>query len=68
MFVLVLVTCMSLSGDTHCQTFERDHRFASLERCQFAAAVERGQYAERRKHRRDWLKYSWTCETDRLTG
>ncbi len=65
MYVLVLVACMTVGGETHCQTFQRDHQFETHNRCITAAAIERGRYAERRQQRKEWLTYSWRCrETD----
>ena len=62
MYVLVLVACMTLGADTHCQAFERDHQFTTENRCMLAAAVEKGRYAERRRERENWLTYSWQCQ------
>lgn len=67
MYVLVLVACMTLSGDTHCQRFEREHAFKTRERCQTAAAIERGRYAERRSRRASWLNYIWECKIMRVS-
>jgi hypothetical protein len=67
MYVLVLVACMSFSGETHCQNFERDHAFASENRCRVAAAIERGQYSERSQSRKDWLTYDWQCRPSQVT-
>ncbi len=66
MYMLVLVACMTFSGETHCQRFERDHSFVSEARCEFAAAIERGQYADKIR-RRDWIEYNWDCETTLYT-
>ena len=67
MYVLVLVACMSFSGETHCQNFERDHTFVSENRCRMAAAIERGQYADRSQSRKDWLRYDWHCKSTQVT-
>ena len=67
MYVLVLVACMSFSGETHCQNFERDHTFVSENRCRMAAAIERGQYADRSQSRKDWLRYDWHCMPTQVT-
>lgn len=67
MYVLVLVACMSFGGETHCQNFERDHTFVSENRCRMAAAIERGQYAERSERRKDWLSYDWECKASQVT-
>ncbi len=68
MYILVLVACMSFGGDTQCQSFERDHLFASENRCRMAAAIERGQYADRAQQRADWLTYDWLCQPDRISA
>ncbi len=63
MYVLVLVACATFSGVTHCQEFERDHRFSAQSNCQVAAAIEKGEYQSRAARRKDWLEYRWACNS-----
>lgn len=62
MYVLVLITCMTFSGKTHCQSFPRDVSFATLAACDRVAAIERGRYVRRIEERRQWLRYEWQCD------
>ncbi|MGB2233936.1 MAG: hypothetical protein ACPH5J_00050 [Candidatus Puniceispirillum sp.] len=60
MFMLVLVTCVTLEGQTVCHEFPRDHQFASLTSCKTAGAIERGRYKSRINARK-WAQYDWDC-------
>ena len=60
MFLLVLVTCVSLEGQTLCHEFEREAVFAERDSCMVAAALERGRYSAR-IHQRTWTRYYWKC-------
>ncbi|MDA7598886.1 hypothetical protein N8835_02530 [Alphaproteobacteria bacterium] len=63
MFLLVLMTCVTLEGQTVCHEFPRDHQFTSLSSCRTAGAIERGQYRARITTR-DWASYDWDCVTE----
>jgi len=60
MFMLVLVTCMTFDGVTHCDSFERAPQYESQEKCERSAALERGRYRDRIA-RRTWMQYRWRC-------
>ncbi|NMM46163.1 hypothetical protein HH303_16850 [Rhodospirillaceae bacterium KN72] len=62
MYAMILVACVTLLGETHCQSFERDHQFNSAFNCQVAAAIDKGRYADRIERRKDWLTYDWQCQ------
>ena len=47
MFLLVLVTCVTLEGQTMCHEFEREQVYANQDACMMAAAMERGRYNSR---------------------
>ena len=47
MFLLVLVTCVTLVNQTMCHEFPREAEFASQDACHIAAALERGRYNSR---------------------
>ena len=47
MFLLVLVTCVTLENQTMCHEFPREAEFASQDACHIAAALERGRYNSR---------------------
>ena len=55
MFLLVLVTCVSLEGQTLCHEFEREAVFAERDSCMVAAALERGR-SSARIHQRTWAR------------
>ena len=42
MFLLVLVTCVTLEQQTMCHEFPREMEYASQDSCRIAAAMERG--------------------------
>ena len=44
MFLLVLVTCVTLEGQTMCHEFKREQAYANQDACLMAAAMERGRY------------------------
>ena len=62
MFMLVLITCVTLEGQTVCHEFPRDHQFMSLLSCKTAGAIERGRYQSRISARK-WARYDWNCVT-----
>ena len=66
MFMLVLVTCVTLEQQTMCHEFPREMEYASQDSCQIAAAMERGRYNSRMQ-RRAWARYSWECRNDEYT-
>jgi len=68
MYVLVLVTCMTFSGETHCQSFPRPQVLTSLAQCNRAAAIEKGRYLQRIEQRRAWLEYKWQCNAPAQTN
>ena len=41
MFLLVLVTCVTLEGQTMCHEFKREQAYANQDACLMAAAMER---------------------------
>ena len=43
MFLLVLVTCVTLEQQTMCHEFPREMEYASQDSCRIAAAMMRGQ-------------------------
>ena len=63
MFLLVLVTCVTLEQQTMCHEFPREMEYASKDACQIAAAMERGRYNSRMR-RRAWARYSWECRNN----
>ena len=63
MFLLVLVTCVTLEQQTMCHEFPRKMEYASKDSCQIAAAMEQGRYNSRMQ-RRSWATYSWECRND----
>ena len=63
MFLLVLVTCVTLEQQTMCHEFPREIEYVSQTSCQIAAALERGRYTSRMK-RREWARYSWECRNN----
>ena len=67
MFLLVLVTCVTLEQQTMCHEFPRELEYASHDSCQIAAAMERGRYNSRMQ-RRAWARYSWECRNDGMTA
>ena len=60
MFVMVLVTCITLESQTVCHEFPRGHQFSSLSSCKTASAIERGRYRSRIAERK-WANYDWNC-------
>ena len=60
MFLLVLVTCVTLEQQTMCHEFPREMEYASQDSCRIAAAKERGRHNSRMQ-RRTWARYSWEC-------
>ena len=60
MFLLVLVTCVTLQGQTMCHEFEREQAYSDENACLIAAAMERGRYNSRMQ-RREWARYKWEC-------
>ena len=58
MFMLVLITCVTLEGQTNCHEFEREMVFANQDSCMMAAALEKGRYNSRMQ-RRNWARYNW---------
>ena len=58
MFLLVLVTCVTLEGQTMCHEFEREQAYANQDACMMAAAMERGRYNSRME-RREWARSQW---------
>jgi hypothetical protein len=60
MFVMVLVTCITLESQTVCHEFPRGHQFSSLSSCKTASAIERGRYRSRITQRK-WANYDWHC-------
>ena len=60
MFVMVLVTCITLDSQTVCYEFPRGHQFSSLSSCETASAIERGRYRSRIAARK-WANYDWNC-------
>ena len=60
MFILVLVTCITLESQTVCHEFPRGHQFSSLTSCKTASAIERGRYHSRIAKRK-WANYDWNC-------
>ena len=62
MFLLVLVTCVTLEAKTLCHEFKRDRYFKNHQSCMFAAAMEKGRYTSRMK-RRKWARYRWECRS-----
>ena len=60
MFLLVLVTCVTLEGQPQCHEFEREQAYANQDACMMAAAMERGRYNSRME-RREWARYQWVC-------
>jgi len=67
MFLLVLVTCVTLEQQTMCHEFPRKMEYASKDSCQIAAAMEKGRYNSRMQ-RRTWAKYRWECRNDVKTA
>ena len=67
MFLLVLVTCVTLEQQTMCHEFPREIEFLSENSCQRAAAMERGRYNSRMQ-RRAWARYSWKCRNGTPSG
>jgi hypothetical protein len=67
MFMLVLVTCVTLEYQTMCHEFPREMQYASQDSCQIAAAMERGR-DNSRMQRRAWAKYRWECRNDSPSG
>ena len=60
MFVMVLVTCITLESQTVCHEFPRGHQFSSLSSCKTASAIDRGRYRSRIAERK-WANYDWNC-------
>ena len=60
MFILVLITCVTLQGQTNCHEFEREVAFVNHDACLMAAAMEKGRYNSRMQ-RRNWARYNWEC-------
>ncbi|MDC1383978.1 hypothetical protein N8500_10955 [Candidatus Puniceispirillum sp.] len=58
--MLVLITCITLEGQTVCHEFPRDHQFSSLSSCRTASAIERGRYRSKIAKRK-WANYGWNC-------
>ena len=63
MFLLVLVTCVTLEGQTMCHEFEREQAYANQDACLMAAAMARGRYNSRME-RREWARYQWECRNN----
>jgi len=63
MFLLVLVTCVTLEGQTICHEFERGQLYANQDSCMMAAALEKGRYNSRME-RRNWARYNWECRNN----
>lgn len=60
MYTLLLTVCMTFMGETSCQYFEREHKFKTLEQCEFVSMIEMGQYKEK-IITRPWAQYIWQC-------
>ena len=56
-FVLVIITCITIGERIACQEFPRDYAFTSVQSCERAAIIEKGRYAQR-----PWLQYSCSCQ------
>lgn len=56
MFLLVLVTCVTLQGQTMCHEFEREQAYSDENACLIAAAMERGRYNSRLSERLDLVR------------
>ena len=63
MFLLVLVTCVTLEQQTMCHEFPREMAYVNKDSCQMAAAMERGRYNSRME-RRAWARYRWECRNE----
>ena len=63
MFLLVLVTCVTLEGQTMCHEFERGQLYTNKDSCMMAAALEKGRYNSRME-RRNWARYNWECRNN----
>ena len=66
MFLLVLVICVTLEGQTICHEFEREHFYLNRNTCLIAAALDSSKYSSRMKQRK-WANYKWECRPKGLT-